>query len=957
MKSLFELYGAHQGKVSDKWSIYLAEYNRLFSGFREQFVRMLEIGIQNGGSLEIWSKYFPNAQILVGCDINPDCAKLAYDDPRIQLVIGDANTDAVEKRILSHSTNFDLIIDDGSHTSGDIAKSFGRYFRHLNEGGLFIAEDLHCSYWCEFEGGLYYPYSSMAFFKRLADVVNHEHWGIAKARGQLLRGFSEKFSIEFDESELANIHSIEFFNSVCVVRKRQAKSNVLGERFIAGQHEFVVPGHHRLSGTSQAPSQASNEWSVMMQAPEEAWKQLRVKLSNRDSQITSLNQALTERDSQVAAMLQSTSWRIMAPYRMLGHQVKRIRHLWRLLPSVLRHGGGVKATIVKVSSICRYEGLAGIRGRLISIQTAATSHAPVTLPNGQQVGRNDYREWIRRYDTIDDEMRNRIRAHIADMKHSTLISVIMPTYNAKPEWLCEAIESVQKQLYPNWELCIADDASTDPAIRPLLERFATEDARIKVVFREKNGHISAASNSALELASGDWVALLDHDDLLSENALFWVVQLLHNRPDVRMVYSDEDKINKNGVRTDPYFKCDWNPDLFYSHNMFSHLGVYHLGLVRSVGGFRAGFEGSQDHDLALRCIEQIKPDQVAHIPRVLYHWRVHAESTASGADAKPYAILAGEQALNEHFQRMGIKGRVEFIGFGYRARYQLPIPAPLVSLLIPTRDHKVITEVAVRSILEKTTYSNYEIIILDNSSTELETLKWFERIQQEYERVRVIRYDHPFNYSAINNFGVTQARGSIVGLINNDVEVITPDWLSEMVSHALREDIGCVGAKLYYSNDTLQHGGIILGIGDVAGHSHRHFPRGAPGYIGRAMLTQSFSAVTAACLLVRKKIFEAVGGLDEKNLRIEYNDVDFCLKVREAGYRNLWTPYSELYHHESISRGLDDTPEKQARSQQEIQSMKSRWGQKLIQDPYYSPNLTQRFEDFSLAWPPRVEFI
>lgn len=302
MKSLLELYGEHQGKVSDKWSIYLAEYDRLFSVFREQPVRMLEIGIQNGGSLEIWSKYFPNAQILVGCDINPDCAKLAYDDPRIQLVIGDANTDAVENEILSHSTNFDLIIDDGSHTSSDIAKSFARYFRYLNEGGLFVAEDLHCSYWREFEGGLYYPYSSMAFFKRLADVVNHEHWGIAKERRQLLRGFSEKFSIEFDEGELADIHSIEFFNSACVVRKLQAGSNVLGQRFIAGQHEFVVPGLRSLSGTSQTPSQASNAWAAMIPAPEEAWQQLTGELADRDSQISRLNQAVADRDEQITSL-------------------------------------------------------------------------------------------------------------------------------------------------------------------------------------------------------------------------------------------------------------------------------------------------------------------------------------------------------------------------------------------------------------------------------------------------------------------------------------------------------------------------------------------------------------------------------------------------------------------------------------------------------------------------------
>lgn len=328
MTSLFDLYREHQGKVSDKWSIYLAEYDRLFSSYRERPVRMLEIGIQNGGSLEIWSKYFPNAQSIVGCDINPDCANLTYGDERIKVVVGDANTNATESVILGHSANFDLIIDDGSHTSSDIVKSFACYFRHLNEGGIFVAEDLHCSYWQEYEGGLYYPYSSMAFFKRLADVVNHEHWGIKKARRQLLQGFSKQFSVEFDEDELAKIHSIEFFNSVCVVRKNKNELNVLGERFIAGEQNLVVPGIHRLSGISQTVSQASNIWSAMNLAPEETWQQLTCEISN-------LSQAVAERDILVsslldanATLLKSISWRVTAPLRLISTLVQKLRNLF-----------------------------------------------------------------------------------------------------------------------------------------------------------------------------------------------------------------------------------------------------------------------------------------------------------------------------------------------------------------------------------------------------------------------------------------------------------------------------------------------------------------------------------------------------------------------------------------------------------------------------------------------------
>jgi uncharacterized coiled-coil protein SlyX len=344
MKSLFDLYSAHQGKVSVKWPIYLTQYERLFSNFREQPLRVLEIGIQNGGSLEILSKYFSNAQILIGCDINTDCSKLIFNDPRIQFVIGDINTDAVEKKILNHSTKFDLIIDDGSHIPRDITKSFARYFRYLNEGGLYVVEDLHCSYWQEYEGGLYHPFSSIAFFKRLADLINHEHWGIAKTRCQLLQGFSERFSIEFDERELECIHSIEFFNSICIVRKSKSESNLLGERFVAGQNEFVAPGHLLISGISRAPPQDVNEWAAMVQAPEEAWKQLATKLSDQESQITSLNQTVADQDSQITSLNQtvadqdsqiisltnavheiyrSKSWRVTSPLRMVYKYFKR----------------------------------------------------------------------------------------------------------------------------------------------------------------------------------------------------------------------------------------------------------------------------------------------------------------------------------------------------------------------------------------------------------------------------------------------------------------------------------------------------------------------------------------------------------------------------------------------------------------------------------------------------------
>lgn len=569
-------------------------------------------------------------------------------------------------------------------------------------------------------------------------------------------------------------------------------------------------------------------------------------------------------------------------------------------------------------------------------------------------GYNNYTTWVRRYDTLTPEIRNRIAQRAAALTDQPLISVVMPTYNPNPGWLREAIESVRAQIYPNWELCIADDASPSAEVRAILKSYSESDPRIKVVFRPQNGHISAASNSALELVSGPWVALMDHDDLLPADALFWVADCIAANPGVQLIYSDEDKADESGFRFGPYFKPDWNVDLFRSQNMFSHLGVLSTELMRSVGGFRVGMEGSQDWDLVLRCIERVDARQIRHIPRVLYHWRVHSESTARSMSAKPYAALAGERALNEHFQRTGVRATAEHLDFGYRVRYALPDVLPLVSVIIPTRNALQLTRQCVESILSRTTYSNYEIVIVDNGSDDPATLAWFKQIAAEKPNVRVLRDDRDFNYSALNNGAVPSANGELLALVNNDIEVITPDWLSEMVSLAVQPGVGAVGARLWYPNRTLQHAGVILGIGGIAAHAHRGMPVGREGYAGRAALIQSFSAVTAACLVIRKQHYLAVGGLDEVNLRESFNDIDFCLRLREAGLRNVWTPYAELFHYESATRSKNMSPKRQAQFQEESAYMHKRWGDLLQNDPAYSPNLMLAREDFSYAWPPRL---
>lgn len=559
-----------------------------------------------------------------------------------------------------------------------------------------------------------------------------------------------------------------------------------------------------------------------------------------------------------------------------------------------------------------------------------------------------YQVWIRHNETDDQ---NTYTERLAQLTRQPTISIVMATWKSQLYWLKEAINSVTNQAYQNWELCIADDASDDAMLISFLEALPAQDSRIKVVFRQERGHISQAQNSALALATGDYIAFLDHDDVLAREALLSIVETLIAKPETKLLYSDEDKINLFGRRVSPHFKSSWNPELLLAQNYINHLLVIERQALLNVGGFRVGMEGSQDHDLLLRVTANLSSSEIQHISKVLYHWRIVDGSTALNANTKSYTAQAAVKALEDYFL---VSGREANIHYGklpntYRVEYAIPENAPLVSLLIPTRDKIELLEACVRSILEKTTYPNYEIIIIDNNSVETATLKFFKKIMTDDDRVTVIHYHQPFNYSAINNYAVKLAKGEIIALINNDVEVITPNWLTEMVGHVCRPEVGCVGAKLYFSDGSIQHAGVILGLGGVAGHSHKYFDRDSFGYFGRLTIAQNLSAVTGACLIVRKEVYEQVGGLDEENLKVAFNDVDFCLKVREEGYLNVWTPYAELYHHESKSRGAEDTPEKQARFQKEVLWMKEKWASVLEADPYYNTHLTLKHEDFSLS--------
>ena len=538
-----------------------------------------------------------------------------------------------------------------------------------------------------------------------------------------------------------------------------------------------------------------------------------------------------------------------------------------------------------------------------------------------------------------------------------LISILLPVYNPDLKFLEAAIESVRNQVYPRWELCVADDASTNAEVRPFLQEVARLDARIKTTFRGENGHISACSNSALALATGEWCALLDQDDTFSPGALAYLAQEICDHPEAALIYSDEDKIDDRGTRSNPFFKTDWNPELFLGQNYINHLGLYRTSLLREIGGFREGYEGSQDYDLALRCIEKIRPDQVRHIPRILYHWRMVPGSLAAVVDAKPYAKEAARRAISDHLRRRGIAAQVVPCpenGESHRVIFEIAEPAPLVSIIIPMRDRIELLKGCIRSLREKTDYPRVEIIIIDNNSVERETHEYLRELLAQ-EIARVVTDEGPFNFSRLVNRGAAAAGGEVLALLNNDIEAEEPGWLREMVSHAMRPDVGAVGARLWYPSGYLQHGGVIVGLGGVAGQVYHMIPRGHPGYFNRAMLQQNYSAVTAACMLVRQKVFLDLGGFDETNLAVSFNDVDFGLRVRERGLQVVWTPYANLIHHESASRGYQRTAAEQSQFFREASYMQQEWGAELRCDPFYSLNFSLGWPGFDFAFPPRWE--
>jgi len=1083
-KTIRQLYAEHKGKVSDKWTLYLSEYDRILRPYRDKPIRLLEIGVQNGGSLEIWAEYFSTGSIFIGCDNDPNCQSLNFEDGRISLVIGDAAHETTRNEILSHSPEFDIIIDDGSHRSSEVIRSFAVYFPALVDGGIYVVEDLHASYWEEYEGGLFFPYSSISFFKRLADIIQSDYWGIERWRSDLLEGFRNAYGVEIREEILQHIRSVEFLPSLCIVHKSRPLENSLGPRIVAGEVARIDPDIIALHGSLlKPPPQSLNPWSARIRPPDEQVVELehelqvRGQLALREQELQALRGQVAERERQVQALTarirgitMSKAWRVamllrrtwallVLPFTLRRNYKEALirrsglfdrdwylarnpdvaeagvdpaRHYllfggfegrdpspnfssrWYLetysdvrqaamnpLVHYLRFGrregratkpqeesspkmglweGGIKSAKEPIYSwsrlfpVWRQERARAVlsslqrllpgrikemipkrvRQGVVQLTTGDGGNMPEALRNGKI----DYSEWIIRNDVLSDDDRLLIRSHIASLKSKPKFSILMPVYNGRPMYLRQAIDSVLGQLYQNWELCVAANRSTERQIHAILEDYAQKDARIRPYFRPINGSISACTNTALDMASGDWVVLMNHDDVLAEHALYLVAEAINSYPDATIIYSDEDRIDSTGQRSSPYFKPDWDYDLFLGQNLINHLGSYRVDLARRVGGFREGFEGAQDWDFALRILESAPNSRVHHIPFVLYHSR-HTNDTFSQT-SMAVGMEAAQRAVNEHFERTGqpaiaiARDHSNYL----QIKWNLPADRPLVSIIIPTKDKCELLRTCVDGLLNRTEYNPIEIVIVDNGSTETDAVLFLAEIQS-CENVKVVYDSLPFNYSRLINRGVFVSSGEICLLLNNDINVINPDWLEEMVSIAIRPQVGAVGAKLYYANNTIQHGGVILGYhnkaGSVAGHAHRSLPWNSSGYFNRLKLTQNLSAVTGACLAVRRDVYDQVGGFNERDLAVSFNDVDFCLRIRQLGYLVIWTPRAELYHYESVSRGHPNaTPESSARNKEERIYMRKKWAKLLDNDPFYNPNLSLASPYFELDIVSRV---
>lgn len=652
--------------------------------------------------------------------------------------------------------------------------------------------------------------------------------------------------------------------------------------------------------------------------------ELKFQLQIKEAQLNALT-------SEINSLHNSRSWKISKPVRVAGKIARKI--LPRKVKTAIRvfRQGGVKGVCAKISQKLRHD---------VAMQKNISDEMRAS--------------WNRRHDFVLEPLAFGVTFDVCKTQRKykfpkkIKFSILVPLYNTPRNFLQEMIASCLFQTYENWELCLADGSDAEHGyVQALCEEIAAKDSRIKYKKLEKNGGISENTNECVKMATGDYISLFDHDDLLHPSALFETMRAICEK-DAEFVYTDEAVFKSPDLHKITFmnFKPDFAPDYLNGNNYITHFCSFAKGLQESIGLFNSECDGAQDYDFILRLSENTK--RISHVPKCLYYWRASPTSTASGAQAKSYTTDAGKTALEQHIARCGIDATVAYgkLPNTYKINYAIK-GSPLVSILIPSYEHWQTLKKCVDSIKKLSTYKNYEIIVIENNSKEQVTFDYYDSLKAD-EKIKIITWEGKFNYSAINNFGFKHAKGDYILLLNNDTEVISPNWIEEMLMFAQRADVGAVGAMLYYPDDKIQHAGVIVGLGGYAAHSHRMWSRGSFGYVGRLSIVQNYSAVTAACVMIPRTVYEKVNGLDE-TFEVAYNDVDLCLRIRKAGYLIVWTPYAELYHYESKSRGYEDTPEKLKRFAEEKKKLSLRWQQTLSSDPYYNPNLTLDHEDFSVV--------
>lgn len=904
-KTLEQIYAEHTGKVSDKWTIYLSEYERIFSQYRHKPLCLLEIGSQNGGGLEILAKYFQQGCHFVGADININCAKLVFDDARIRVVVGDATTDKVQEEIQGIVSSFEIIIDDGSHRSSDIVKTFARYFPMLLDGGVFIIEDLHCSYWSEFEGGLFDPYSSLAFFRKLTDVINHEFWGIAKHRNSILKGFFSRYEIYIDEETLQHIHSIEFINSMCVIRKMGHVRNILGARLVAGQVETVLPGglDHRLS-FMRAQDQSGNIRAMGL-ASEDKVIILSTEISNLMQQRDLLNAAITTLRQEATSFGSVTGRalnRLLARFARGGARRHRVvsllTHFARTLES-----NGAKVALNRVSKFI----LKRIRSKQVNLLTdrsVGADHPELSL-------------WFDEHEPSQEQLAIQTEA-AKQFQYSPMLTTIVPVYKVPREVLDETLGSLERQTYSNWQACIVWADTDDLVGWEWLKARTATDQRFRIKLLEDNGGISLNSDAALELVDGEFIALLDHDDTLTPWAFFEVVALLQTRPELDFIYSDKDSIRADGLlRMNALFKPDWSPEMLHSVNYLTHLNVIRTSMVRDVGGWRAVTDGAQDWDLFFRITERTK--NVARVASILYHWRILPTSTASGLHAKPYAALAQLRTQQDHFTRRGLSAGVVPTAEGMFKVCWLARPKSMDVVVYQTGTHAKL-ELVLAELMASEQPAIRRIHVVHshrgNDDMNLVPLSWRDRI--------VFTYSVSVDWHKALKVATASTSSQTLLLLDGGAYRFSTSLVEELGGWVTEHpDIAWASALAMNEDETVYEAGRVVSADGrsaplFSGSHLRSF-----GWFGGPLWYRNTSACSPYAVAI--KVDDAARVLTQLTAQgqsaPEFSA--FCRQLATGGRRGLINPFARVY--------FEHAPEKDWVNE----------GKVFHSDPYFSPAFSQ----------------